>query len=281
MFTMGWDAFGLPTENYAMKNHIHPAIVTKNNIAHFKRQLKSLGYSFDWDREINTTDPSYYKWTQWIFIQLYKHGLAYKREMNVNWCTGCKVVLANEEVVNGVCERCGSPVVHKVKSQWVLKITAYADKLKNWVHDTPFNHIYGSWGFGVSVRMPLFDGYEKRSKMRKAQVDIDNVKLSYQNQMRNMQTQYMNATNDLENSERNYRKQKDNLSLAQNVCNMTNERYKEGIASMTDVLQDEMRITEAQNNYLTAHYNYQLSNLNLLKLTRQLDKRVPSHYDEH
>ena len=129
MFTMGWDAFGLPTENYAMKNHIHPAIVTKNNIAHFKRQLKSLGYSFDWDREINTTDPSYYKWTQWIFIQLYKHGLAYKREMNVNWCTGCKVVLANEEVVNGVCERCGSPVVHKVKSQWVLKITEYADKL--------------------------------------------------------------------------------------------------------------------------------------------------------
>ena len=129
MFTMGWDAFGLPTENYAMKNHIHPAIVTKNNIAHFKQQLKSLGYSFDWDREINTTDPSYYKWTQWIFIQLYKHGLAYKREMNVNWCTGCKVVLANEEVVNGVCERCGSPVVHKVKSQWVLKITAYADKL--------------------------------------------------------------------------------------------------------------------------------------------------------
>ena len=159
--------------------------------------------------------------------------------------------------------------------------SAYADKLKNWVHDTPFNHIYGSWGFGVSVRMPLFDGYEKRSKMRKAQVDIDNVKLSYQNQMRNMQTQYMNATNDLENSERNYRKQKDNLSLAQNVCNMTNERYKEGIASMTDVLQDEMRITEAQNNYLTAHYNYQLSNLNLLKLTRQLDKLVPSLYDEH
>lgn len=159
--------------------------------------------------------------------------------------------------------------------------SAYADKLKNWVHDTPFNHIYGSWGFGVSVRMPLFDGYEKRSKMRKAQVDIDNVKLLYQNQMRNMQTQYMNATNDLENSERNYRKQKDNLSLAQNVCNMTNERYKEGIASMTDVLQDEMRITEAQNNYLTAHYNYQLSNLNLLKLTRQLDKLVPSLYDEH
>ena len=103
MYTMGWDAFGLPTENYAMKNHIHPAIVTKQNVAHFKQQLKSLGFSFDWDREINTTDPDYYKWTQWIFIQLYKHGLAYKKEMNVNWCTGCKVVLANEEVVNGVC----------------------------------------------------------------------------------------------------------------------------------------------------------------------------------
>ena len=129
MYTMGWDAFGLPTENYAMKNHIHPAIVTKQNVAHFKQQLKSLGFSFDWDREINTTDPEYYKWTQWIFIQLYKHGLAYKKEMNVNWCTGCKVVLANEEVVNGVCERCGSPVVHKVKSQWMLKITEYADKL--------------------------------------------------------------------------------------------------------------------------------------------------------
>ena len=129
MYTMGWDAFGLPTENFAMKNHIHPEVVTKNNVARFKSQLKSLGLSFDWDREINTTDKNYYKWTQWIFLQMYKHGLAYKKEMNVNWCTGCKVVLANEEVVNGVCERCGSSVVHKTKSQWVLKITEYADKL--------------------------------------------------------------------------------------------------------------------------------------------------------
>ena len=129
LYPMGWDAFGLPTENFAMKNHIHPEIVTKQNVARFKSQLKSLGLSFDWDREVNTTDPGYYKWTQWIFLQLYKHGLAYKKEMNVNWCTGCKVVLANEEVVNGVCERCGSPVVHKEKSQWMLKITAYADKL--------------------------------------------------------------------------------------------------------------------------------------------------------
>ena len=129
LYPMGWDAFGLPTENFAMKNHIHPAIVTKSNVDHFRSQLKALGFSFDWDREINTTDPEYYKWTQWIFLQLYKHGLAYKKEMNVNWCTGCKCVLANEEVVNGVCERCGSEVVHRVKSQWMLKITAYADKL--------------------------------------------------------------------------------------------------------------------------------------------------------
>jgi len=129
LYPMGWDAFGLPTENYAIKNHIHPEIVTKANVAHFKSQLKSLGLSFDWDREINTTDPAYYKWTQWIFLQLFKHGLAYKKEMSVNWCTGCKVVLANEEVVNGVCERCGSEVVHKVKSQWMLKITAYAQRL--------------------------------------------------------------------------------------------------------------------------------------------------------
>ena len=129
LYPMGWDAFGLPTENYAMKNHIHPAIVTKKNVDRFRTQLKSLGFSFDWDREINTTDPEYYKWTQWIFLQLYKHGLAYKKEMNVNWCTGCKCVLANEEVVNGVCERCGSEVVHRVKSQWMLKITEYADKL--------------------------------------------------------------------------------------------------------------------------------------------------------
>ena len=129
LYPMGWDAFGLPTENFAMKNHIHPAIVTKKNVDHFREQLKALGFSFDWDREINTTDPEYYKWTQWIFLQLYKKGLAYKKEMNVNWCTGCKCVLANEEVVNGVCERCGSEVVHRVKSQWMLKITAYADKL--------------------------------------------------------------------------------------------------------------------------------------------------------
>ena len=129
LYPMGWDAFGLPTENYAIKNKIHPKIVTKNNVAHFKDQLKSLGYSFDWDREINTTDPQYYKWTQWIFLKLFKAGLAYKKEMPINWCTSCKVGLANEEVVNGVCERCGSEVVRKVKSEWMLKITEYADKL--------------------------------------------------------------------------------------------------------------------------------------------------------
>ncbi len=131
LYPIGWDAFGLPTENYAIKNHIHPEIVTKNNIARFKKQIQSLGISFDWSREINTTDPEYYKWTQWIFIQLFKKGLAYKKEMNVNWCTSCKCVLANEEVVNGVCERCGSEVVHKEKSQWMLKITEYADRLVN------------------------------------------------------------------------------------------------------------------------------------------------------
>ncbi|MBO4292543.1 MAG: leucine--tRNA ligase [Lachnospiraceae bacterium] len=129
LYPMGWDAFGLPTENYAIKNHIHPRIVTKNNVSRFKAQLHSLGYSFDWDREINTTDPDYYKWTQWIFLKLFKAGLAYKTEMPINWCTSCKVGLANEEVVNGVCERCGSEVVRKVKSQWMLKITEYADKL--------------------------------------------------------------------------------------------------------------------------------------------------------
>ena len=126
---MGWDAFGLPTENYAIKNKIHPKEVTKTNVARFKKQLHSLGYSFDWDREINTTDPEYYKWTQWIFLKLFKAGLAYKKEMPINWCTSCKVGLANEEVVNGVCERCGSEVVRKVKSEWMLKITDYADKL--------------------------------------------------------------------------------------------------------------------------------------------------------
>ena len=129
LYPMGWDAFGLPTENYAIKNQIHPRVVTENNVKHFKAQLKSLGYSFDWSREINTTDPNYYKWTQWIFLQLFKKGLAYKSEMPINWCTSCKVGLANEEVVNGVCERCGSEVVRKVKSQWMLKITDYAEKL--------------------------------------------------------------------------------------------------------------------------------------------------------
>ena len=129
LFPMGWDAFGLPTENYAIANKIHPAAVTEKNIKRFKSQLKALGLSFDWSREINTTDPSYYRWTQWIFLRLFKAGLAYKKEMNVNWCTSCKVVLANEEVVGGVCERCGGEVVHKAKSQWMLKITEYADRL--------------------------------------------------------------------------------------------------------------------------------------------------------
>jgi len=129
LYPMGWDAFGLPTENFAIKNHIHPAEVTKKNVAHFKEQLQALGFSFDWTREINTTDPSYYKWTQWIFLQLFKKGLAYKKEMAVNWCTSCKCVLANEEVVNGVCERCGSEVIRKNQSQWMLKITEYADRL--------------------------------------------------------------------------------------------------------------------------------------------------------
>ena len=129
LYPIGWDAFGLPTENFAIKNHVHPEVVTKKNIARFKQQLQSLGISFDWSREINTTDPSYYKWTQWIFLQLFKHGLAYKKEASVNWCTSCKCVLANEEVVNGVCERCGSEVVRKVKSQWLLKITEYAQRL--------------------------------------------------------------------------------------------------------------------------------------------------------
>ena len=131
LYPMGWDAFGLPTENYAIKNKIHPKIVTKNNVERFKAQLHSLGYSFDWDREINTTDPDYYKWTQWIFLKLFKAGLAYKKEMPINWCTECKVGLANEEVVGGACERCGAPVVRKVKSEWMLKITEYADKLIN------------------------------------------------------------------------------------------------------------------------------------------------------
>ena len=138
LYPMGWDAFGLPTENYAIKNHVHPAEVTKKNIARFKSQLKALGLSFDWSREINTTDPNYYKWTQWIFLQLFKKGLAYKKEMSVNWCTSCKCVLANEEVVNGVCERCGSEVVHKTKSQWMLAITKYAQRLIDDLDDVDF-----------------------------------------------------------------------------------------------------------------------------------------------
>ena len=138
LFPMGWDAFGLPTENFAIKNHVHPAVVTKQNIQNFKKQSMSLGYSFDWDREINTTDPVYYKWTQWIFLKLYEHGLAYKKKMSVNWCTSCLCVLANEEVVDGVCERCGAPVVHREKEQWMLKITAYADKLLEGLKDVDF-----------------------------------------------------------------------------------------------------------------------------------------------
>ena len=138
LYPMGWDAFGLPTENYAIKNKIHPKVVTENNVARFKKQLQSLGYSFDWEREINTTDPEYYKWTQWIFLKLFKAGLAYKKEMPINWCTSCKVGLANEEVVNGVCERCGSPVVRKVKSEWMLKITDYADKLIDGLKDVDY-----------------------------------------------------------------------------------------------------------------------------------------------
>ena len=138
LFPIGFDAFGLPAENYAIKNHVHPKITTEKNIAHFKEQLKSIGFSFDWSREVNTTDPNYYKWTQWIFIQLYKHGLAYKATMPINFCTGCKVGLANEEVVNGVCERCGSPVVQKEKSQWMLRITKYAQRLIDDLDDVDF-----------------------------------------------------------------------------------------------------------------------------------------------
>ncbi len=138
LYPMGWDAFGLPTENYAIKNKIHPKVVTKNNVERFKKQLHALGYSFDWDREVNTTDPEYYHWTQWIFLKLFREGLAYKTEMPINWCTSCKVGLANEEVVNGVCERCGAPVVRKVKSQWMLKITEYADKLLEGLNDVDY-----------------------------------------------------------------------------------------------------------------------------------------------
>ena len=202
LYPMGWDAFGLPTENYAIKNKIHPKEVTKNNVARFKAQLHSLGYSFDWDREINTTDPEYYKWTQWIFLKLFKAGLAYKKEMPINWCTSCKVGLANEEVVNGVCERCGAPVVRKVKSEWMLKITEYADKLiegldtvdyiervkvsqKNWIgrstgaevdfqikgkedklriYTTRCDTLFGATYMAVSPEHPLLDKYKDEIK---------------------------------------------------------------------------------------------------------------------
>ena len=202
LYPMGWDAFGLPTENFAIKNKIHPKIVTANNVARFKGQLKALGYSFDWSREINTTDPSYYKWTQWIFLKLYEQGLAYKTEMPINWCTSCKVGLANEEVVGGVCERCGSPVVRKVKSQWMLKITEYADKLikdldlvdyiekvkvsqKNWigrsegaevdfklagkedvlrVYTTRPDTLFGATYMVISPEHPLIDKYKEELK---------------------------------------------------------------------------------------------------------------------
>ena len=202
LYPMGWDAFGLPTENYAIKNKIHPKEVTKTNVARFKKQLHSLGYSFDWDREINTTDPEYYKWTQWIFLKLFKAGLAYKKEMPINWCTSCKVGLANEEVVNGVCERCGAPVVRKVKSEWMLKITEYADKLiegldtvdyiervkvsqKNWIgrstgaevdfrikgkedklriYTTRCDTLFGATYMVVSPEHPLLDKYKDEIK---------------------------------------------------------------------------------------------------------------------
>ena len=169
LYPMGWDAFGLPTENFAIKNHIHPSIVTENNIANFKRQLKSLGFSFDWSREVNTTDPSYYKWTQWIFLQLFKKGLAYKSQMAVNWCTSCKCVLANEEVVNGVCERCGSEVIQKEKSQWMLKITEYAEKLLEGLNDVDFidrvktqqrNWIGRSYGTQVTFNTNIGDTFD-------------------------------------------------------------------------------------------------------------------------
>lgn len=169
LYPMGWDAFGLPTENFAIKNHIHPSVVTENNVANFKRQLKSLGFSFDWDREVNTTDPSYYKWTQWIFLQLYKKGLAYKKKMSVNWCPSCKCVLANEEVVNGACERCGTETIHREKSQWMLKITDYAEKLLEGLEDVDYiervktqqrNWIGRSYGTQLKFKTTFGDDFE-------------------------------------------------------------------------------------------------------------------------
>ena len=138
LYPIGWDAFGLPTENYAIKNHVHPAKVTRANVDHFREQLQKIGFSFDYSREVNTTDPKYYKWTQWIFLRLFERGLAYKAEMPVNWCTSCKCGLANEEVVGGRCERCGGEVVRKVKSQWMLRITDYAQKLLDGLDDVDF-----------------------------------------------------------------------------------------------------------------------------------------------
>ncbi len=166
LFPIGWDAFGLPTENYAIKNKVHPAIVTEKNIAHFKDQLKRLGFSFDWDREIDTTNPDYYKWTQWIFLKLFEQGLAYKSKMPINWCTECKVGLANEEVVNGVCERCGAQVIRVERSQWMLKITEYAQKLIDGLDDVDFiekvkiqqrNWIGRSEGAEVDFYVPAID----------------------------------------------------------------------------------------------------------------------------
>ena len=138
LFPIGWDAFGLPTENYAIKNKVHPADVTKANIDHFRSQLKMIGFSFDYSREVDTTDPAYVKWTQWIFLQLFKNGLAYKAEMPINWCPSCKCGLANEEVVGGNCERCGTPVIRRVKTQWMLRITAYAQKLLDGLDNVDF-----------------------------------------------------------------------------------------------------------------------------------------------
>ena len=152
--------------------------------------------------------------------------------------------------------------------------SAYTDKFKNWFHSGPSNHWYDSYGLGLSLRVPVFDGFDTRSRIRKAKIDVENARLSYTNALKNMETQYLNAINELQNSERNYRKQRDNCRLAENVCKVTNDRYREGISSMTEVLQDEMRVSEAQNNYLTAHYNYQIANLTLLKLTKQLDKLI-------
>ena len=203
LYPIGFDAFGLPAENYAIKNHVHPKITTENNINHFREQLKSLGFSFDWSREVNTTDPDYYKWTQWIFIQLYKHGLAYKATMPINFCTGCKVGLANEEVVNGVCERCGSPVVQKEKSQWMLKITEYAQRLIDDLDDIDFldkikaqqkNWIGRSEGAEVNFEvMPDFRTLKVYSKMSKEELGLNSPITLYDKEVENenLERQYL------------------------------------------------------------------------------------------